>query len=939
MDRNYVVCDLETTGLNPMTDRIIEVGMVRIRQGEVVDKYHTMVNPGMPLPLKIKRITGIDDADLAGAPAIAEVISDVVDYIGNDTIVGHNISFDLGFLAAAQGLPLNNPHYDTVELARLLLPDAVSYRLESLCSRLEIDTGGSHRALNDALATARLMVMLLRKLRDLDLGILIQLNKLLGEAHSEWNGPASELIKELLKKFPDRKISHLSYLRSMAEKENQYPRSVRGPSAGEKLILEQEDVVSLLKEGGPMADVLPAYEYRPQQEAMVCEVTRALNESKFLLMEAGTGVGKSIAYLLPSILWSIKNKERVLVATHTINLQEQLWFKDIPMLTEIMKDPFHAALAKGRQNYICLRRWFGVLDSPHQSDEAAFFARVLLWLGVTETGDKSELNTSPVESDIWLTICGETEGCLGARCIYQKECFVSRARKNAENADLIITNHSLLFSDIKAENRVLPAFGPLVIDEAHHLEESATTHLGIQFNKKSFNRWLWIAGRELARLSDKAPPADGAKWFQLLKAVQETRLELLEAARLFFEHLYDTVSGSATDNDYAYSSISLRLPFTGDSYDVFLENGRRCVRLLRNFAGDVKACADLMEIWALSEEAWAGLLRDTASLSLAGETLAGDLHFILENIDTGFVYWADLEVSSRANRNCSLNAAPVDVGSLLFNSLFKNKESVVMTSATLTVSEGFDHIIERTGLNYLSEERLLKACFDSPFSYDRQAMLCINRDLPAQGSVNDDIYLEKLENALYKLILTAGGRTLVLFTSHRILREAYRRLKPLLEIHDICLLGHGIDGSRSRLLEEFKGDGKTALFGSLSFWEGIDVPGDALTCVIIVKLPFASPSVPIIEARLEELSSRGKDGFKLLSVPQAVIRFKQGFGRLIRSSSDRGCVVVLDGRVLNKSYGRQFLISLPVRRHLRGGLDFISKKVADWLENNQGGSP
>lgn len=939
MDRNFVVCDLETTGLDPMSDRIIEVGMVRIRQGEIVDKYHTMVNPGMPLPLKIKRITGIDDDDLAGAPAVAEVINDVVDYIGNDAIVGHNISFDLGFLAAAHGLPLNNPHYDTVELARLLLPDAVSYRLESLCFRLEIDTGGSHRALNDALATARLMIMLLRKLRDLDLGILIQLNKLLGEAHSEWCGPASELIKELLKKFPDRKISRVSYLRSMAEKENQYTRAVRGPSAGEKTILEQEDVVSLLKEGGPMADVLPAYEYRPQQEAMVCEVTRALNESKFLLMEAGTGVGKSIAYLLPSILWSIKNKERVLVATHTINLQEQLWLKDIPMLTEIIKEPFHAALAKGRQNYICLRRWFGVLDSPHQPDEAAFFARVLLWLGVTETGDKSELNTSPVESDIWLTICGETEGCLGARCIYQKECFVSRSRKNAENADLIITNHSLLFSDIKAENRVLPAFGPLVIDEAHHIEESATTHLGIQFNKKSFNRWLWIAGRELARLSEKAPPADGAKWFQLLKAAQETRLELLEAARLFFEHLYDTVSGSAADNDFAYSSISLRLPFTGDSYDVFLENGRRCVRLLRNFAGDVKACAGLMEIWALSEEAWAGLLRDTASLSLAGETLAGDLHFILENIDTGFVYWADLEVSSRANRNCSLNAAPVDVGSLLFNSLFKNKESVVMTSATLTVGEGFDHIIERTGLNYLSEERLLKACFDSPFSYEKQAMLCINRDLPAQGSVNDDIYLEKLENALYQLIVTTGGRTLVLFTSHRILREAYRRLKPLLEIHDICLLGHGIDGSRSRLLEEFKGDGKTALFGSLSFWEGIDVPGDALTCVIIVKLPFASPSVPVIEARLEELASRGKDGFKLLSVPQAVIRFKQGFGRLIRSSCDRGCVVVLDGRVLNKSYGRQFLISLPVKRHLRGGLDFISKKVAEWLENNQCCSP
>lgn len=936
MERNYVVCDLETTGLNPMTDKIIEIGMVRVQQGEIAGTYHTMVNPGMPLPLKIKRITGIDDSDLINAPTMAGVMNDVIDYIGDDAIVGHNIRFDLDFLAAARGIPLINPHLDTVELARLVLPDAPGYRLGSLCALLKIDTPGCHRALNDAEATAGLMVSLVRKIRDLDPGILIQLNKLLHEAHSEWTGLVNEYLKVLFKTFPNKKISPGFFLKRAAEKESQCQKPARGPSAGEKIILKQDDVVSLLKDDGPLSGVIPAYEYRPQQEAMVRAVTTALNEGRFLLMEAGTGVGKSVAYLLPAIMWSILNKERVLVATHTINLQEQLWFKDIPMLAEIIKEPFHVALAKGRQNYICLRRWFGVLDSPHQPEEAAFFARVLLWLGVTETGDRSELNSSPVEGDIWLTICGETEGCLGPRCQYQKDCFLNKARKNAESADLIITNHSLLFSDIKADNRVLPSFGPLIIDEAHHLEESATTHLGIQFNRKSFNRWLWIAGKALAKLAEKAPPSDGAKWILLLKSAQETRMEVVEAARLFFEQLYDTVSGSVSDTEYPYSGISLRLPFTGDSYEVFLENGRRCEQLLRVFAGEIKACVDLMEIWALAEEAWAGLVRDTANIGQTGEALAGDLHYILENSDTGFVYWAELELNSRsANRNCSLYAAPVDVGSLLYERLFKNKDTVILTSATLTVSECFDHIIERTGLNNLSEQRLIKAHFDSPFSYDSQAMLCINRDLPVQGAADENVYMEKLEDALYKLIVTTGGRALVLFTSHRILREAYRRLKPSLEIQDICLLGHGIDGSRSRLLEEFKGKGRTALFGSLSFWEGIDVPGDALTCVIIVKLPFSSPSVPIIEARLEDLARQGKDGFRVLSVPQAVIRFKQGFGRLIRSSSDRGCVIVLDGRVLNRSYGRQFLVSLPIKRHIRGGIDFINKKVAEWLENNQ----
>jgi ATP-dependent DNA helicase DinG len=935
MESNYVVCDLETTGLDPVTDKIIEIGMVRVRQGEIAGTYHTMVNPGMPLPLKIRRITGIDDTDLADAPAIAGVINEVIDYIGDDAIVGHNIRFDLDFLAAARGIPFSNKHFDTVELARLVLPDAPSYRLGALCAQLKIETAGCHRALNDAEAAAGLMVSLVRKIQALDPVILIQLSKLLHEAHSEWTGLVNEYLKAHFKTFPDKKISPGFFLKRPAEKESQSLRSARGASAGEKIILKQDDVVSLLKEGGQLSGVIPSYEYRPQQEAMVRAATTALNEGRFLLMEAGTGVGKSVAYLLPAIMWSILNKERVLVATHTINLQEQLWFKDIPMLADIIKEPFHVALAKGRQNYLCLRRWFGMLDSQHQLEEAAFFARVLLWLGVTETGDRSELNTNPAEGDIWLAVCGETEGCLGPLCQYQRDCYLNKARKNAESADLIITNHSLLFSDIKADNRVLPSFGPLIIDEAHHLEESATTHLGIQFNRKSFNRWLWITGKALAKLAEKAPPSDGARWLLLLKSAQETRLELVEASRLFFDQLHDMISGSVSDTGYAYSNISLRLPCTGESYSEFQENGRRCEQLLHVFAGEIKACADLMEIWSLAEEAWAGLVRDTASIGLTGDVLSGDLRFILENSDIGFVYWAELDLNSRAmNRNCSLYAAPVDVGDLLFERLFKNKETVILTSATLTVSESFDHIIERTGLNYLSEQRLIKARFDSPFSYDSQAMLCINRDLPAQGAADENIYMEKLEEALYKLIVTTGGRALVLFTSHRILREAYRRLKPSLEIQDICLLGHGIDGSRSRLLEEFKGNSRTALFGSLSFWEGIDVQGDALTCVIIVKLPFSSPSVPIIEARLEDLARQGKDGFRVLSVPQAVIRFKQGFGRLIRSRSDRGCVVVLDGRVLNRSYGRQFLISLPVKRHIRGGIDFINKKVADWLENN-----
>jgi ATP-dependent DNA helicase DinG len=344
-----------------------------------------------------------------------------------------------------------------------------------------------------------------------------------------------------------------------------------------------------------------------------------------------------------------------------------------------------------------------------------------------------------------------------------------------------------------------------------------------------------------------------------------------------------------------------------------------------------------MDTWAVTQEAWAGFARDLGQIVQSGESMVDELEFILEGRDEGFVYWVDMDFSTRSGaRYFTLMAAAIDVGAILYERLFENKSTVIMTSATITVNGSYDHFIERTGLGYIPRENLATADFDSPFAYENQALLCINRDLPVQGAVAVNVYLESLEHTIYKLIEVTGGKTLVLFTSHRTLREIYRRLKPKLETLDVYLLGHGLDGSRSRILEEFKKDGRTVLFGALSFWEGVDVPGDALTCVVIVKLPFMSPSVPVIEARLEDLARQERDGFRMLSVPQAVIRFKQGFGRLIRSCSDKGVVVILDGRILNKSYGRQFLRSLPVTSHFRGGIDMITKKMSEWvnMENN-----
>ena len=932
MIKSFVVFDVETTGLDPASDKIIEVGLVRLEDGEITGKYHALVNPKQPLPFKIKKITGIDDKDLESERGFEEIMPEVLEFIGDAAIAGHNINFDMAFLAAARGTPFENLLYDTLDLARMMVPDSTSYRLETLCEKLDIKLKVKHRALEDAMATARLLTVLIEKMQGIDFDVLKQLNVLLGEARSGWSSFVNGLLKEHLKKFPDRKISNVPYWIRVEERPMKKSAAFQkdfGSKTG-RVLLDENDVTGYVGVGGPLASVLPGYRHRHQQEDMVRQVARALNEEKYLIMEAGTGVGKSIAYLIPFVLWSLSNRERVVVATHTINLQEQLLNKDIPILREIIDKPFKAVLAKGRQNYICLRRWIAALEGIHLPEEAAFFARVLIWLATTVTGDKSELNISPGEEDYWFTICGEVEGCLGNRCYHQRDCFVNKARREAEEAHLIIVNHSFLFSDIVTENRLLPEYGPLVIDEAHHLDETATKHLGRQLSQSTLNRWLGIAGKSLSKLAEKVPPDDWARWSQNVRSALEIRLETIEALRLFFEILVDLAVKRGNNGEY--NRITIRMPFNEDVYDEFLAGGRRCVELIEQLTCEISKCIEMTELWAVSDEAWAGPCGDLRQIVTSGAEINNDFKFVLENEDEDFVYWAEIEFLNKGSwKHCSISAVPIDIGPLLYERLYKNRKNVLMTSATLSVNGNFEHFVKMSGLNYINEDKLICMNSDSPFVYEKQALLCVSRGIPVQGEVADDVYMDELEQAIFKVIEATGGSTLVLFTSHRTLREIYRRLKPSLESLDILLLGHGIDGSRSKILEEFKTSGRAVLFGAFSFWEGIDVPGEALTCVVMVKLPFMSPSVPVIEARLENLARQNRDGFRALSVPKAVIRFKQGFGRLIRSDRDRGCVIILDGRILSKSYGRQFLNSLPIRRHFRGSIEIISQKIKDWF--------
>jgi ATP-dependent DNA helicase DinG len=935
---SFVVCDLETTGLSPQQHEIIEIGMVRVENREITASFHSLVRPEQKLPVNIRRLTGLDDSQLKTSPGLPEVLPPALAFLHDYPLVGHNVAFDKSFLEAAAG-PLKNPVYDTLELSRILLPDSPGYRLGVLCRFLGIENQNEHRSLSDVLATVELYRSLVSAVAKLDAQVLLQLNSFLQRANSSWAAPLALMIRQVAGQNMNAKITGPVFFsfpaRNVAESFS--PGRQQQETGFSEPFPESSELPSLLAAGGMLATRLESYEYRPQQQKMVCAVSRALEEQKYLLMEAGTGTGKSMAYLIPVLHWAIKNDQRVVISTRTINLQEQLWEKDVPTLLGVLSWPCKAALVKGRQNYLCLRRWLNTLTAGNWTpEEASFYARVLVWATGTATGDKAELNLNMSEQDSWVQICADSEGCLGARCRWFKgACYVTRAHRAAEAAKLIITNHSLLLSDVRVENKVLPAYGPLVIDEAHHLEDAATEQLGRQVTWSAVRRWLGAVNRLLTRLGALVPPDDVVLWQRTIKKAQDIRQQAAQAADIFFNALCALVIARADAGNQEMDRWTLRLRPTAKEREApFLEAEYANLKLgWASLSEYLHRLVNMLEEWSSASESWGGFYSEVDQQFSTGSGLGVDLGFILACGEDNYVYWID---ATRGNDtgSCSLHAVPVQIGEILYEQLFQQKDTIVLTSATLTVEGSFQHFMERTGLDLVSQDGLLQLQVDSPFSYERQSLLCVVRDVPLQNEVSEEEYLEALLATLSDLIRTVQGKTLVLFTSHRVLKETYRRLKGICEEADIYLLAHNINGSRSRLVEEFRNNERAVLLGASSFWEGIDIPGEALSCVVIVKLPFWAPSIPVIEARIEELTRQGKDGFRHFSLPQAVIRFKQGFGRLIRTMRDRGVVVVLDHRIVNKQYGRRFLNSLPIRSHIRGDTAMVNKRIAQWLQDS-----
>lgn len=950
---SFVALDLETTGTDPRSDQIIEVAALRFEEGVETGRFCALVNPGRPVPIRVRNLTGIHDGMLSDKEEIRGILPRLHQFIGDSLVIAHNAEFDLSFIRAAAtrcDLRFDNHCVDTVELARIAAPMAKNHRLSALAQYLALDQLKAHRAEDDARVLGQIFVALLRRLGKADLGLLNAMLHL-GE-------PTGWHLAPLVRSIAERRAAAGEGARPVTQwikpAPNALHRSEEDDGVDEPLPLDVAELLDILGPGGLVAEAFPTYEHRPQQLKMVQAVTDAFNQGQHLLMEAGTGTGKSLAYLLPAFAWAKQTGERVVVSTHTINLQEQLWEKDIPFLQQALQgselEGVSAALVKGRSNYVCLRKWeegatsAGFLATP---EERRFQLRMASWLSETETGDKAELNLAGDGDRMWLDVMSETETCLGPRCKwYKNHCFAFRARRKAWDAEILIVNHSLLFSDIATGNSVLPPFRHLIIDEAHHMEPVATQSLGVNleyleilgalghlfrgFRSEAGPGLLTQLRRRAGRVLPARPPIGAPSddhLERLIDRVQSARSHADELFRLLFQLAEERGAGEEDGGRTLRLIPSVRAGTLWEAIDAARAN---MVHSLRTLDQGVASLCDILEEMDPPLRQIDGLVADLQKQRGALAESAADIDSVLSAPPEGTVTWIQIG-GRRENPRVALRSAPVDVGPMLREKLFDRLRTIVMTSATLSVGNSFDHVKLRLGLSHLDSTRLAEGLMDSPFRYRQQALLCVPTDLPNPKAEKE--FTRAVEEFLRQFLVATGGRTLVLFTSHRQLRQVYHSLRPDMETEGLSVLGQGIDGTRGRLVEEFKAGDRSVLFGSSSFWEGVDIPGEGLSCVVLVRLPFAPPDDPVMEARIEDLERRGHSSFRSLSLPQAVIRFKQGFGRLVRTASDRGVVVVLDNRILrgNTYYGATFVRSLPGPQMYSGPREQVVRKTVEWL--------
>lgn len=690
--------------------------------------------------------------------------------------------------------------------------------------------------------------------------------------------------------------------------------------------LEAAELTGLIDDGGRLSELHPHFEARQSQIAMLSAVTEAFNDDGMLAAEAGTGVGKSMAYLLPALAWADRNGERVVISTATINLQQQLVEKDIPLAKRLLDSEIEAVLVKGRGNYLCPRRLeeeigeAGLFEEPSGELEA-----IRDWASGTESGSRSDLPFM-VPDSLWQRVNSDADSCSAHRCRSRGDCFLVKARRRAAAARVLVVNHHLLFSDLSLRLRgigfdataILPPFTRLIFDEAHSLESSATSFFSRDFSLRSLRK-------HLARLS---------------RARKGRRLGLVHSLTRFMDdpakghalaEAVDRVRGQAQEANAAVAAL------LGDTLPIRLgpelseEPGRQLLDQLQELQSRLLSLVEETRDWLQELPEDAQESDDAYDINMVLRRLQ-DIASLCESFreyDTKpeQVHWMERLRDRNEGAIIRFLATPVDIGSVMQEAVYDPYQTLVFTSATLTVGESFDYWAGRLGMKQEVSRGSRQEIFPSPFDYARNVLLALPEDPPDPGAPG---YTEWLRDFLIRTLDVSEGKGLILFTSYQMLRQVYEGVKPWAAERGISIFRQG-EEERGRLLERFRDDTTSCLFATDSFWQGIDSPGETLQVVVLARLPFRVPTDPVLLARMDAVRLAGGKPFRDLSLPEAVMKLKQGFGRLMRRTSDRGVVAIPDARLLRKSYGRLFLDSLPEARQVVGTGERVVEEIESFL--------
>ncbi len=696
--------------------------------------------------------------------------------------------------------------------------------------------------------------------------------------------------------------------------------------------LDLEKTAFYISKDGPFAQKSDSYEERYSQIELLKQICTSFNTNSVGVFEAGTGVGKSFAYLIPAIEWACLNKQRIIVSTGTINLQQQITEKDIPVAEKILGKNIKYILLKGRQNYVCKRRLqAAAADRDLFNEDQEVIDIIAHWSKESATGSRSDLSFVPSDA-VWTRVNSESDACMGMRCPFYEDCFVMAERKKAADANVIVVNHHLLFADIESrmngvgydDAAVLPPYKHIVFDEAHGIESAATSFFSQSLNRFLVTKQLNLLYKKrknsvagyiftISILSDSTIQSDS-----VIEVINQVHLDIMNLETAALDVLSNEYTVRLFENTArTFSSVLSLLLTLGESIGTITGLVREIIEEIPD------EDTDNAVVWETKS-----ILRRLDDVCVVCR------NFSVWNEHRDFVFWMQKKRLSADFIHDNVNPfypvftmTPLDIAPLMNTGVFEPMESVVCTSATLKIGNSFNYWLKRTGLGFVDKKRIIQKEFLSPFSYEKNMIFAVTKDAPFPS---DQKFTSYVTSALKSLIEAADGRTLILFTAYEMLRYVYDSVKYSMSGTGIAFLKQG-DDDRSRLLENFKKDTRSVLFATSSFWQGIDVPGDSLSQVVIVKLPFSVPNDPVFAARSDLVTKSGGSPFMELSLPEAVIKFRQGIGRLIRRGDDRGAVVVLDRRIVEKQYGRIFIQSMPKTRMIYSSVNEIANTVSSFF--------